>query len=147
MDNLRHGLDLTSKPPAGVDATELIAENRSPMERLEAAAQEDRQDVACLREFLWLLNVHPDLPGFAQVCRHVQQIVSLLPKYPETDVKEFRLGAWIPLLSWVSKDPKELAKRIFPTKTSNSKQHRERYLRTKTPNPILRSAATRYGLP
>jgi hypothetical protein len=131
---------------AAIQRNSLHADERSPMERLEAAAQIDRQDVARLREFLWLLNVHPDLPGFEQVCRHVQQIVSLLSESFERDVRLLRLDAWLPLLSWVAKDPKELTKRLFPSKTPKYEQYRERYLRTSIPNPILRLDAKRYGL-
>jgi hypothetical protein len=101
-----------------------------------------------LAEILWLLNIHPDLPGFAQACSHVQEILSLVSADLETEVGEFSLNFWGPVLAWIETEKADLAKEIFPDGSPELKENRERFLRTNAPNPLLRNGKgiTQYGM-
>jgi hypothetical protein len=142
----------------------------SPIENLKSAAKEDERNATTLHQLLWLLNVHPELPGLVQVCRHVREMLLLLPegvkpslpkpadsnlgdpsdagvKAPPLDamIDLLQLNNWIPVLDWITSDPKNLAKRVFHTSTSGNERLSQRFLET-TRNPIANFGAKRHGL-
>lgn len=118
----------------------------TPIERLRQAAAECGQDVVLLNELLWLLNIHPELPGFVQTCRHVFEICDVLLRYSNVAPLGVPLLPWLPLLRWVSQDSRSLAERVFPESFKKWDQDRERFLRTRRPNPLVRHGVKRYGL-
>jgi hypothetical protein len=141
MDDPTVVLEISEEGALDIKHTKAVADTRSPLERLEAAAVEDHQNVAILREMVWLIDAQPDLPGFAQVCRHLLAIALLVSALPNAAINE--LKRWLPLLRWIVSDPAELVKRIFPDNTTGCKRNRKKFLETKTPNPILRSDSTK----
>ena len=81
--------------------------------RLLTAAEEDRQDVAGLQEMLWLLNIHPDIPGFVRICHHGSDIAALSGWLNTQDGFRTCLGRWNPMFQWGNKDVESLSERIF----------------------------------
>lgn len=122
-----------------------IGQGRNFIERFEAAAQEDGRNAIALRDLLWRLNIHPELPGLVQVCRHIQEILALLPECLNTNAEAIKFAEWLPILAWISRDPNQLARRIFPEGTPEGKWLRCRFLESHK-NPIVNAEATRHGL-
>ena len=114
--------------------------------RLLTAAEEDRQDVAGLQEMLWLLNIHPDIPGFVRICHHGSDIAALSGWLNTQDGFRTCLGRWNPIFQWVNKNVELLSERIFSGGGQDCACGRERFLRMQKPSPIYRSGLKQHGL-
>jgi hypothetical protein len=134
--------------PEKKSTLDIDSDTSSPIRRLLAIAQDKYQDVVVLAEILWLLNIHPDLPGFALTCSHVQEILSLVSEKLEAEVGAFALNLWASVLAWIATEKEGLAKEIFPDGSPDLKEYREKFLRTKAPNPLLRNGKgiTQFGM-
>jgi hypothetical protein len=132
--------------PAG--AEQVLTYNRRFIQRLLAAAEDDKKDVAILEEMLWLVNVHPKLSGLVQAFRHISEINQVLAECPETDSLRAQVSRWAPLLEWVAEKPAKLAERLFPEAELNFERNRGSFLRSTRPNPLIRNGpgVTRFGL-
>jgi hypothetical protein len=111
---------------------------------LLAAAKKDGQDVIVLSGMLHWTNVHPKLPGFVQSCRHLLEVLPQLPEDLDGTTKQLLLVGWGNVLVWVAKEPTKLAEIVFPGNTPKLKGLREKFLRSKAPNPIMEKK--RHGL-
>lgn len=143
MDKSELG-DGFASDPAGAEP--LLTYDRRWIQRLLAAAENDKKHAAVLEQMLWLLNVHSKLPGLAQAFRHVSEINKTLVECPETDALRAQISSWEPFLEWVAEDPVKLAEWLFPETEAQWKQDRDRFLRSKKPNPLIRHGVTRFGL-
>jgi hypothetical protein len=129
-------------------AEQVLTYDRRFIQRLLAAAENDKRDAVILEEMLWLVNVHPKLPGLVQAFHHISEIDKLLADCPETDALRAQISSWAPFLEWVAKEPAKLAERLFPETEAHFERDRGRFLRSAKPNPVLRngSGVTRFGL-
>ncbi len=114
--------------------------------RLEDAALHAGYNVQSLREFCWLVNVHPYLPGFVRVCKHFLEIFSYLDDLTQLGESLISSNAWEPLLRWIVDQRDVLAKKIFSENDQEDNANRRRFLSATPPNPIIQSNITRYGL-
>ena len=114
--------------------------------RLLTVAEEDRQDIAGLQEMLWLLNIHPDLPGLVRICRHGSEITALSGWLSEQDGYRTCLRRWNPIFQWVNEHSESLSERIFSGEDHESMSRQKRFLQIQKPSPIYRSGLKQHGL-
>jgi len=143
MDKSGPGDGFASDPTG---AEQIVTYDRRWIHRLLTVAEEHKKNARILHEMLWLLNIHPKLPGLVQVFRHISEINKVLVECPETDRLRAQISSWSPLLEWVAADPTKLAAQLFPEAEANWKRDRERFLRSRKPNPLIRHGITRFGL-
>lgn len=136
-----------SGPGVSTGAEQVLTRDRKWIERLLTATEDDKKDAAILHEMLWLLNIHPKLPGLVQVFRHISEIGKILVECPETDTLRAQIASWTPLLDMVALNSKKLAIQLFPDGEADWEQNRKRFLRPDKPNPLVRHGITRFGLP
>ena len=114
--------------------------------RLEDATLRAGHNVETLRELCWLLNVHPALPGFVQVCRHLREILSYPDELTQLGSSLISRNAWQPLLRWIVEQGVVLGREIFPGADLADHANQRKFLSTTPRNPIIQSNITRYGL-
>ena len=101
--------------------------------RLEDAALHAGHNVQVLREFCWLVNVHPYLPGFVRVCKHLLEIFSCLDELTELDGSLISRNAWEPLLRWIVDQRDALARKIFSENSQEDNAKRKRFMSATPP--------------
>jgi hypothetical protein len=119
----------------------LAAYGNRPVDRLLAAVEQAGQDEAILAEILWLVQAHPELVGFVEICRHLQQILPLVPEVMGLAFDHLAIDTWYPILDWVAKNSVVLAKQAFQDEGLRGK-----FLRSNGTNPLLGTGAKEHGL-
>ena len=134
----------TKKMENCIDKTsaEDVEMSRCSFALLESAALRAGQNAVKLRELFWLLNVHPQLPGFVRVCKHLLEILSFQAELPQLEVSRISLESWEVLLHWIVEHGVSLGQEIFP---GNEKDAR-RFLWASPRNPLIKANIKRYGL-
>lgn len=134
----------TKKMEDCIDKTsaEDVEISRCPFALLESAALRAGQNAVKLRELFWLLNVHPQLPGFVRVCKHLLEILSFLAELPQSEVKRISLEPWEVFLHWIVENGVLLGQEIF----QGNEKDANRFLWASPPNPLIKANITRYGL-
>lgn len=107
----------------------------SPWLRLKTHLEKEGADQTAAESFVWLLNLHPRLPGLVQCCTHIQDVLGRIDPRPKW------ADGWAPILSIVQRDPVELAANLFDEETD-----RHRCLQTDGRNPLLGNGAKRHSL-
>jgi len=65
-----------------------------------------------LKQLLWLINAHPSLIAFFQVCSNLSHELNCLEKYAKVNLAEYGIGDWPNVLRLVSRHQNSLAQKL-----------------------------------